>query len=248
VAREATFSAQVLPSYQSGEFGSGVPTDIVFIPAVLGLDTGRQSLRLTVPWLSLSADEPVLFSSGEVIGRPQPQTSTGIRRTTESGLGDVVLKEEVFFLNGGAGRTPWLSGIVRLKFPTADEDKGLGTGELDYGAGVGLTQPLSSRWSLMAEAGYIWRGDPEGVDLQNTPWLFAGFQHKVTDAASWYAAYDSQASILDGRDEIRALVAGFDYRISDHVTFKPHVSFGLSDTAEDFGFTVGLGYRRPLGD
>jgi hypothetical protein len=245
---ETTFTTQVLPSFQSGEFGGDVRTDLVYVPLVLGIDHGRNALRVTMPWLSLRSDEPVAFSSGEVIGSPRAGGPGGAAGTTsESGLGDIIVKEEYFFLNGGGPRTPWLSGIARVKLPTANEAEGLGTGETDYGAGLGLTQPLAARWSLMIEAGYIWRGDPDGVDLQNTPWLFAGLQWKPARAASVWAAYDAQASILDSREDIRAVVAGVDYRVTDVVTFKPSVSFGLSDTAEDFGFTIGMSWRWATG-
>jgi hypothetical protein len=69
--------------------------------------TDRQDMRLTVPWLSIRTDEPVLFVGGGII---LPDTG-GI--TESSGLGDVVAEYDRYFILGridaaGPGR-PWLS-------------------------------------------------------------------------------------------------------------------------------------------
>jgi len=241
---EVTLSAQVLPHYQTGDYGAGTSTDISYLPFVFGLDSDRHALRVTVPWLSIRSEEPVIISGGDVIGRPPAETTV---QTDESGLGDIALREEYFFLRPTSARQPWISGIARLKIPTADEEAGLGTGEFDYGAGAGLIQPLTRQWALLAELGYIWRGQPSGFVLQNAPWLSAGAQWVPATGSTIYATYDSVGSAVEGRDDIRDLSIGYDQRVTDRMTLRSVLYIGLSDTAEDFGVTIGVAARKHVG-
>jgi outer membrane putative beta-barrel porin/alpha-amylase len=237
VHRDAEAATKVdfrfLPAYFSGTYGTGIDTAITYLPLIMVVSSDRQEFRLTVPYLSTHTSEPVLYLGGEVIG-PIPGGST-----SESGIGDVVAQEEVFFLQGTAHR-PWLSGILRIKFPTADESKGLGSGETDYGGGLGIIQPLTGRWTLIGAWQYIVRGDPPGVDFQNTTWLTIGAEWRHSARSSWNAFYDSRQSVIAGRTDLNDFSVGYDRIVSPRVTFRSMVFFGLTSTAEDFGISAGL--------
>src|SRR5262249_5807128 len=146
-----------VPAYFSGDFGTGISTEMSYLPFILILGSPRQEFRLTLPYLSITSSQPVTFVGREIIPRSQGG------RITESGLGDVVAQAEYFFVEGGR-RRPWISGLLRIKAPTADESRGLGTGEWDYGPGAALTQPLGDRWNLLGEAQYVARGDRRRAD------------------------------------------------------------------------------------
>ncbi|MFQ5844954.1 MAG: transporter, partial [Planctomycetota bacterium] len=218
-AARVDVDARIVPAFFTGEFGSDVRTDITYIPLILRLSSARQEFRLTAPYLSIRTEEPVTFAGGDVIRRGTGGT------TTESGAGDLVLQEDLFFLQGG-GRRPWVSGSFRVKLPTADETQGLGTGELDYGPGVGLIQPLGSRWSILASVQYVVRGDPPGTDLRNTRWLSAGTQVRLGRGASVNLFYENRQSVLRGRDDIQDVSLGYDQRLSDTVTFRSILFLG----------------------
>lgn len=246
----ARVSAQVLPAWFTGEFGSDIETDILYVPLVFGIDSERQSFRATFPYVWIRTEEPVTFVGGDIIRRgpivvpgPAPMPAGG-GETTDSGPGDVVLKEEFFFLKGDGVKRPWLSGIARVKLPTADEEKGLGTGETDYGPGVGLIQPIGSRLGFVAEALYVVRGDPEDFDLENTWWTSAGLQVRPTGAASIHLIYERRQSVIDGREAIEDLMLGWDQKVTGNVTFRSGLFYGLSDTAEDWGAMLGFTSSR----
>ena len=167
-----------LPAYFSGDFGTGIDTSITYLPLVLVVSSDRQEFRLTVPYLSIHTSEPVVYLNGEVIGAAPGG------RTSEAGPGDVVVQDEWFVLQGAA-RRPWVSVIGRVKLPTADDSKGLGSGEADYGAGLGIIQPLGAGWTLLGAWQYVVRGDPPGVDFRDTSWLTAGAQWRAGRASSW---------------------------------------------------------------
>jgi hypothetical protein len=226
---------RVLPTYFSGDYGTGIDTKITYLPLILVVSSPRQEFRVTVPYLSIDTSQPVLYLNGEVIG-PIPGGTT-----SQSGLGDIVAQEEVFFLQGTA-RRPWLSGIVRVKFPTADEKKGLGSGEYDYGAGLGIIQPAGRAWNILGTFQYVVRGDPPNVDFRNTPWLTIGAQWRQSAQSSWNLYYDRRRSVFAGNADLADLSAGYDRVLSHRVTFRSLVYAGLSTTSEDFGFGAGFSY------
>lgn len=226
---------RILPTYFSGDYGTGIDASITYVPTIVVVSSERQEFRLTVPYISIHTSEPVVYLNGEVIG-PVPGGST-----SESGLGDVVAQEEVFFLAGTA-RRPWVSGILRLKMPTADEAKGLGSGETDYGGGIGVIQPLGGAWSLIGTGMYIARGDPAGIDFRNTRWLIFGVQWRRSRRTSWNVFYDRRQSAIRGNDDLADFSLGYERALSPGVTFRSTVYVGLSDTAEDFGIGAGLSF------
>jgi hypothetical protein len=213
-----------------------VDSDITYVPFIFAVRGGRQDFRLTVPWLSIRTSEPITFVGGDVIRRE----SGGV--TEASGPGDVVAEHEVYFVRGGSGR-PWVSGGVRVKFPTADEREGLGTGELDYGPTAAIIQPLGAAWHLIGELRYVVRGDPPGIDYRNTVWLAAGVQKRIAEGTHLSLILDHRQSVLRGRDTIRDLTVGFDRRLTPVVGLRSAAYIGLSETAQDFGLAVGLAFR-----
>jgi len=225
-----------LPAYFSGDFGTGISTATTYLPLIFILGSSRQEARLTVPFLSVTTSQPVTFVGHEIIPR-----GTG-GRTSESGIGDVVAQEEYFFLEGGR-RRPWISGLFRIKVPTADDTRGLGTGEWDYGPGAALIQPLGAKWNLLGEAQYILRGDPPGRDFRNTWWLSGGLQKKLSGSTSASLYYERLQSVLPGRPDLVDLIVGYDHSFARRLTLRTSVFVGLSESAEDYGLSAGFSLR-----
>jgi outer membrane putative beta-barrel porin/alpha-amylase len=194
-----------------------------------------------VPYLSISTSEPVTFNGGEVIGRNGKSGASG--PTTESGLGDIVVQDEFYFVQGTT-HLPWLSALALLKLPTADESAGLGTGRTDYGPGAAITQPLGAKISVTADARYWVRGSPSGVVYQNTLWTSAGVRVRLSEATALNFVYDDRQSIVPGRRDLRDVSLGYDRRLSKAVIFRGAVFVGLSTTAEDYGFSAGFSFGR----
>ena len=227
---------RILPAYFTGEFGTGVRTDMVYVPVIFVGASSRQEFRLTLPYLWIRTIAPVTFTGGEIIRR-----GTG-GATTVTGPGDVVVQDEYFFVQGNR-RLPWISGIARLKLPTADESKGLGTGKADYGPGVSIIQPIGQRGNFIGAVEYVVRGEPAGAEFRNTLWVTAGFQSRLSDLSSVNLVYEKRQSVIGGRPDIEDLSLGLDHHLSPAVTFRSALYLGVSDTAEDYGFSLGLSFR-----
>jgi hypothetical protein len=239
-----------------GEFGSTQEARLTQVPVQLVLT--RQSSRLTLifPYarieqtgnVTFTADGPAVLGAGGP-GRPGYQTAAA--GATESGLGDIVLREEMFILRAGKGKRPFLSWILDLKVPTADEKKGLGTGKRDWGIGLSYVQPLGRAFQILGDASYRFMGDPEGIDFNDRQRLAAGFA-VIVNRVAYRALVENVTPLLDEVPVFDDLgiptlfpaevedrrVARVDLTVRSPLggTTRIGVTKGLNDSSEDLGF------------
>jgi peptidoglycan-associated lipoprotein len=86
---------------------------------------------------------------------------------TGNQLGDLYLGAKGNLLSEGVQQPFALALRGTVKLPTADKDKGAGSGEYDYFADVVLSKELVRRVEVTGFTGYAWRGDPDGVNLSD---------------------------------------------------------------------------------
>lgn len=112
--------------YSTGKYGSASDTEIWYLPLIGKFETGP--LKLTVPYIRITGPGNVVGGAEDIIQLRQTGAAT---RHTASGLGDVVAAASYsVYENRPAGLLVDVTG--KIKFGTADETKGLGTGENDY--------------------------------------------------------------------------------------------------------------------
>lgn len=85
----------------------------------------------------------------------------------ETGFGDVKLGAKYKFLDDYNKDSVGLALKAYVKLPTADENKGLGTGKADFGGDLILSKSLGRKADLHASIGYEIKGDPDEVDIGN---------------------------------------------------------------------------------
>lgn len=203
--------------YRSGDFASTTRSKLSYVGGVLGYIAPNYHLSVSVPYLSLREE-------------------TGALNTSSSGVGDVVLQAgHTLMPDQGSGTS--LYGTLGIKVPTANEARGLGTGETDYGGFL----TLSRRWhsaTLTLMAGYTFIGDPPSVNY-NDSYLY-GFgisqQHGNTLA---YVSLEGRRAILPGDSNPLELYAGFYHPVGKHYTLKGSAFLGLSDGSPDYGMEIG---------
>ena len=86
---------------------------------------------------------------------------------TGNQLGDLYLGAKGNLLTEGVQQPFALALRGTVKLPTADKDKGAGTGEYDYFGDVVLSKELARRVEVTGFTGVAWRGDPDGVSLSD---------------------------------------------------------------------------------
>lgn len=153
------FSLTTGLDYSSGTYGGSQSTDIVYIPVTAKYREGGWRLKLTVPYLQIAGPGNVVKGVGVT------RTAAATTRTTQSGLGDVVVAAtHAVYSDAASGLMVNLTG--KIKFGTASSAKGLGTGKNDYAVQSGLYK-TTGQLTTFGTLGYKVYGKPAGYRLNN---------------------------------------------------------------------------------
>lgn len=223
--------------FTTGTYGGDLDIEDIYVPITATVDYGRIVFRLTVPYLSVSAPEGTVFDSG---GVPLPGSGA---LTTESGLGDVIGSVTVYDVinNRQLGFAMDLTG--KIKFGTADEDKGLGTGESDYSVQADFYK-FADKITFMSSVGYKFRGDPTGIDLNNVLIASLGGTYKFTPEVNGGLIFDFRETAISGNDDIQELTGFVSRRISEDWRLQVYALTGFTNSSPDWG--GGIQIKRAL--
>ena len=237
-----SFSTSV--NYSVGDYGTDSDTTIVYVPFTFGVrPIERLSISLTVPFIYLSSDDVVVTGGGVAVRKRGTGTSTTTRRSTsESGIGDILLKGSFIVLEE-RGWIPEIAPYLKTKFPTADEDRGLGTGEFDETIGVDLSKRLMERLFGYLTLAYTFIGDPPGAELRDSFGWSVGAAYAVTPRFPVFAFLDGATAISPGQSDPVELRAGAEYRLTHALKLTGAVTRGLTEGAADWGLSGGLTLR-----
>jgi hypothetical protein len=157
--------------------------------------------------------------------------------TSESGVGDVILQSGMVFLPETKSGLS-LDGSLAIKIPTADENKGLGTGENDYGAFLALHQRLD-QFKLSLMGGYIKIGDPPLVNFNDITVYGIGIS-RVFNGTNLSASLEGRRAILLGFKDPLEINVGFFHVLNADWAVKGGVLAGLNKGGPDFGLNFGI--------
>ncbi len=176
-AAPGTFKLMTGFDYSSGKYGGSQSTDMLYIPITGRYETGRWLFKLTVPYLRVTGPGNVVRGVGTL------KTITTATRTTESGLGDVVAGATYSAYTGTGTHPMFIDLTGKVKFGTADETKGLGTGKNDYAVQVDVYQSLG-KLTPFGTIGYDALGNPTGSTLNNVFYGSLGGSYRFTAKTS----------------------------------------------------------------
>jgi hypothetical protein len=227
--------------YSSGDYGTGVDTDILYIPVTARYETGSWIVGLTVPYIQIESDgEVVGGTDSPIVTKKKKKNVTGSERTTDSGLGDIVGALTYNILPGADGN-PVVDLVGKVKVPTASEDDGLGTGEFDYTAQVDLSHSWG-KFSPFATLGYRIIGEPSGTDLDNIFMLSLGSGYRISEQWSGGLALDYRQATTSAADDPLEVSPHVTWTLNDSLAVDLYALFGLSEGSPDNGgglqFTV----------
>jgi hypothetical protein len=220
--------------YSTGKYGSTEKTDTVYIPLIAKYETGLWTLRITVPWVSITGPGGVVGTGGD---RVTVGGVTGNRRTTESGLGDIVTGASyTVFERGG-----WVVDLgAKIKFGTGSESRGLGTGKHDLTLQADVYRSFGPA-SVFTTFGYKRMGDPDGVEFRNPVFASVGLAHKIGARTTAGLSYDWRDRLRPTSDPIQELTAFVSHRFSDDWKVQAYAVTGFSDASPDAGAGVIIG-------
>lgn len=227
-------------NYESGTYGTSTRSSSLYVPFTIKRAWDDWHASLTLPYVSLSTDRQV----ANVGGRPARirKGPAGTARDTQSGPGDAVLRGGYALFREDAHRVD-LTVIGKIKAPTADKDKGLGTGEFDEGLGLEFAKLVMADWTLIADLAYTVIGDPSTTDLNNQTAVDIGFSHALQKDLTLTVLFEGSNALVSGEPHPMDLRGIFDYKLSERGALFGGGLIGLTDGSPDLGFTLGGRYR-----
>jgi hypothetical protein len=129
----------------------------------------------------------------------------------------------------------------KVKFGTADADKGLGTGETDYGI-LAEAYKTFDRTTVFAGLGYTILGSSEFIQLNDVFNVLAGVSYKLDERSSVGLSLDARERTSVTSFAQRELTAFWSYRIDRAWKAQAYVLKGLADGSPDWGAGVSAAY------
>jgi hypothetical protein len=171
-------------------------------------------------------------------GQPLPGVPT--QGGTRSGLGDVDLGATASLPSDSLGGFEVDLG-GRVKLPTSDKSKHLGTGETDFSVSADVSYPIGA-WAPFVTLGYRMPGDPVGIKLRNTFTVSTGTSISFGKTVL-IASYDYAEAASPFATDSHELFAGVHTPIAEHLTWTGYGTAGLSKGAPDFGVGMLFSYK-----
>jgi hypothetical protein len=161
-------------------------------------------------------------------------------RDHESGLGDLTAGTKWQFLPEGA----WLPAqalAAAVKFPTANDDKGLGSGETDYDLTWIASKKIGDKTGVHVNAGYTWVGEPDGEDVGDVAHYGLALDYQLTEAVQWVGEVFAEKELQGGTQTVVQYNSGFRWSAAESLTLDAAAGSRLrGEEAPDFSATLGL--------
>jgi hypothetical protein len=216
-----SFSTAIGADYSSGDYGTGTTSEIWYVPVVGKYETGPMTYKVTVPWLRIT--NPEVGPNGD----PLP----GGCRDVESGLGDTVTSAGYALLDGSEGGL-LLDLIGKVKFPTADEDQCLGTGEVDYTAQIDVSKAFGQVTGF-GTLGWKKFGDPPDSNFDDPVFVSLGFAIPVAARTTAGASYDWRQKVVSTGSQIQELTLFATHKLNHEWKIQLYAVKGFSDASPD---------------
>lgn len=160
------------------------------------------------------------------------------RRRTEVGFGDVVAALTYNAINANG---IYLDLTGKIKFATASESRGLGSGRNDYALQVDGEKSFGATF-ITAGIGNKWLGDRADNSLVRVWYGAVGAGHKFSADDTLGFSYNHTAAAQVGGQPAKDGVIYYSHRINRQFRVNANVIKGLSDGSADWGAGVSVAY------
>jgi len=230
LAQAQSFALESGVYYSQGDYHREKSTRITFVPIVIKYHLGRIRIKLTGGLLSLKG--PGNIEAGS-------QTAT---EYDENGLADIFLASSYWWRTPFLKQIDWLAPEIKIKFPTADKNKALGTGEFDGQFLMGFYR-IRLPLTLHSTISYRLRGDRADLNMNNSwgfnvggVWKF----YKFLDAGLMFDTEQASSSLSHGK---REMVLHMSVKITRRVKATLYSQYGMSKGSPDFSIGTQVGYK-----
>lgn len=223
--------------YSRGSYGLSQDTEVTFIPLHLNYDLDRWAFKASIPYITIKGPATVVAGGGTGSGGGAPTRPT---TSSESGLGDITFSGTYHLRPVPGELNIDLTG--RVKLGTADEDKGLGTGETDYYVQIDLYQNFGVI-TPFANVGYRFLGSNPSFQLEDGFYATAGAAFRLSDTTIVGAAYDWRYRIIDGAKNGTDALGFISYTPNETWNVLGYILIGFNDASPDLGLGTLLSYK-----
>jgi len=258
-AEEYTYSVGQGFEFSSGKYGTNARTDSIYAPlTVIACPTNRLGFSLEIPFVYQSNGNvitgigrggmqgskttmlPAAGMSGMSGSGGGMSPSSASTTQSESGLGDIILKVG-YTLLPEKDSMPQIRPTAFIKFPTADNNKSLGTGEFDEGFAVEISKWFGN-WNPFVEAGYTVQGKSAQLSLRNYMAYNAGVGYQVADNFRPLLLIKGTTPPADGASSLLEVRLKLKYQASKHTGIDGYVAKGITTNSPDYGTGLSVYY------
>lgn len=222
---KATFGTH----YSTGEYGKTQNTEIYSAPLSVRYRKGDWDTKISVPWVRI--DGPGNVDSASVT---DAETETAAI-AEESGVGDTWISLKYRSPKKRLGS--WWDGTIKIKLPTADEEKGLGTGEEDVKLVLSGLRAAAKGY-LMWDLGYKVRGSSDELDLDDAAQFSVGYFQRLKNKNSVGINLDYLQASHQSRDDALELMLFYSKPLTKKTKLSSYVVTGVDGDALDYGLGV----------
>lgn len=222
--------------FDRGDYGTADITNNWRIPLSLNYYRGPFFAGISVPYISAQSSGVVTVSSGS---RKRGTSITSATVSKVSGLGDVNLSAGYNFNSSSTDKTKYYVS-AHIKLATADENKGLGTGEINYAIETGLNRAIEQS-NLFASIGYQISGDTAVINYDNVFYVNVGVSYNNNKQKQPGVMLDYAQAATPGIKDSLELTWFMNYTRDKKRSLYFYVLAGLSESSPDYG--AGVNYR-----
>lgn len=227
--------------HTSGTYGTKQTSSNTSVPVIFSYDTDNYQYALTVPYLEQTGP------AGTIAGKRR-RPATGINRiVTEKGLGDVTGSATRYLIDDDkTGISVDVKG--EIKFATANQSKGLGTGKNDYSLQSDIYKDYE-KLGLSGTLGYSVLGSPgkvvvngvsENIIFHNVFYGSVGSTYKITEMTKVGLTYNMQQASEKGAYKQKDITADLNIKLSKTTKLQFYLLKGLANGSPDKGFGASI--------
>ena len=258
-AEEYRYSVGLGFELSSGKYGSNIRTNSIYAPlTVIASPTDSLGLSLEIPFAyqsngnvissiakgGMQPNRTMMLPSAGMNGMTGPgsgmSASPSATHRSESGLGDITLKVG-YLLLPEKDSVPQIRATAFVKFPTADADSSLGTGEFDEGVAAEISKWFGD-WNPFAEAGYVVQGRSARLPLRNYLAYNAGAGYQVADSFRALLLLKGATSPADGVGSLLEARLKLKYQVTSRTGMEGYLAKGIATNSPDYGTGLSVYY------
>lgn len=232
-AHAATWKVAAGVDYTSGEYGGDDDITTLYMPVSIKYRGQHWGARITVPYLEVSGPGTVIGEGGQIVPGPD---------RTDSGLGDLILAATMYDVIAIPRQRFHLDLTAKAKLGTADEEKGLGSGENDYALQAEWSRDFE-RVGLFGIVGYKVYGDPPDSEFDDAAFVSTGGDYGFATGTRAGLIYDYRESALAAGEALRELTLFASFETGNGFSLQPYLLGGVSDSSPDWGAGVMVNWK-----